>query len=264
MIPDGRNKTYTFVTQVSDEAGLIMARLDPERGSVDGRIYRAVLGGAGMAKMVFNVAAPGGQDAQQGSNDSLQLDLDVGGMTWTSNLKYGCMGGGNVYGCNYFQQVTPRLAMGGEGMYLSANSSLVSNYTLRFTNEAKMAASTDTDAVADVDAEMDKSYMFSGNYIGHQGLLCLNYKRDVTPKRVALAAELQCSPASLESKVLLGAEFNLTRSKINLVVDGGGKIQSVLEAKLGMTPGSPALTFAAEVDHVTDTLRFGYGLKIGG
>ena len=47
-------------------------------------------------------------------------------------------------------------------------------------------------------------------------------------------------------------------------VDGTGRVQSALEAKLGMAPGSPSLTFAAEVDHGKDTMRFGYGLNIGG
>ena len=86
----------------------------------------------------------------------------------------------------------------------------------------------------------------------------------VNPDRVTLGAELQCSPTSLESQVLVGAEFNLTRSKVNVCVDGTGRVQSVLEAKLGMAPGSPSLSFAAEVDHGKDTMRFGYGLNIGG
>jgi mitochondrial import receptor subunit TOM40 len=63
--------------------------------------------------------------------------------------------------------------------------------------------------------------------------------------------------------VSLGAEFSLTRSKMNLCVDGTGRIQSVLEAKLGREQGSPALNFAAELDHGKNVMRFGYGLNIG-
>mmetsp|Transcript_15234 Transcript_15234/g.24573 ORF Transcript_15234/g.24573 Transcript_15234/m.24573 type:complete len:96 (+) Transcript_15234:3-290(+) len=94
-------------------------------------------------------------------------------------------------------------------------------------------------------------------------MLSLNYKRAVTPSRVNMVASLECSPVTLESQVTVGAEFNLTRSKMNLCVDGSGRIQSVLEAKLGREQGSPALNFAAELDHGKSLMRFGYGLNIG-
>jgi hypothetical protein len=45
----------------------------------------------------------------------------------------------------------------------------------------------------------------------------------ITPKHLTVAAELECSPMTIESHVLLGAEFQLTRSKIGVVVDGEGK-----------------------------------------
>jgi mitochondrial import receptor subunit TOM40 len=116
MLQDGRNKTYSFVTQVADENGLYMARLDPERGTIDGRIQRAILGGLAMAKLQFGVSAAGlgiGQSSSEGgaaseeggggggSNDQLLGEVDFGGLTWTGNLKYGSMGGGIIFGFNY-------------------------------------------------------------------------------------------------------------------------------------------------------------------
>jgi mitochondrial import receptor subunit TOM40 len=50
---------------------------------------------------------------------------------------------------------------------------------------------------------------------------------------------------------------------MNVCVDGTGRVQSVLEAKLGREPGSPSLNFAAELDHGKGLMRFGYGLNIG-
>jgi mitochondrial import receptor subunit TOM40 len=247
MIPDGRNKTYSFLTQVADEAGMLVARVDPDRGSVDGRIHRALLGGAAMAKLQLNVSA-------DGQSDQVLADLDFGGMSWTGNLKYGSMGGGLVYGMNYFQSITPNLAAGGEGMYIAANQSLLSNYTLKYSMPA-MNSETDTKS-------MDTpSLIVAGFNSAQGGTLTLNYKRVVTPNRVSLGAELQCSPITLDSQVAVGAEFKLTRSKMAVVVDGSGKIQSTLETKLGLGHG-PTLNFSAEVDHAKEMMRFGYGLTI--
>jgi len=210
--------------------------------------------------------------SSEGQNDQLLGELDFGGNTWTGNLKYGSMGGGIVFGCNYFQGITDRLSVGGEGMYVAANQNLLGNYTLKYKMPAKSGTEEDEKVLPKAEEKGASSAPEGGeasstttaNYNSGQGMLSLNYARVVTPGRVTLGAELQCSPFSLESQVLLGAEFNLTRSKINLCVDGAGRMQSVLETKLGMVPGSPALNFSAEVDHGKDVMRFGYGLNIGG
>jgi mitochondrial import receptor subunit TOM40 len=250
MIPDGRSKTYSFLTQVADETGLLMARVDPERGSVDGRIHKALLGGAAMAKVQLGVSA-------EGQNDQLLAEIDFGGQTWTGNVKYGSMGGGLVYGMNYFQSLTPSLAVGAEGMYLAANQSLLSNYTVKYSKAAMHAE--------EEKVSMDTPSTLVANYNMGQHMLTMNYKRVITPNRVTVGAELQCAPlVSTESQVSVGAEFKLTRSRMQICVDGSGKIQSTLESKLGAAPGSPSLNFSAELDHSKEVMRFGYGLNIEG
>jgi mitochondrial import receptor subunit TOM40 len=249
MIPDGRTKTYSFLAQVADENGLLLARVDPERGSVDGRIHRVMLEGAVVAKLQLAVSA-------EGQNDQILADIDFGGQTWTGNVKYGSMGGGLVYGMNYFQSMTPNLAIGGEGMYVASNQGLLSNYTVRYRKAAMHAE--------EEKLSMDTPSTLIANYNTSQGALTLNYKRVITPNRVTLGAELQCSPMTLESQVAVGAEFKLARSKMAVCVDGTGKIQSTLESKLGAAPGSPTLNFSAEVDHAKDVMRFGYGLNVEG
>lgn len=259
MLPDGKISSYGFTTQMNDEDGFLMARVDPERRSVDGRIHRTLLGGAAMAKLQVGASA-------EGANDQLLGEIDLGAQTWTANLKYGSMGGGNVFGCNYFQAITPRLAMGGEGMYIGANGNLMSSYTAKylFTNVKMGKEAGNRYAIASAASALGEppGYL-AATYNAGQGMLSVNYKRAVTPSRVNLATSLECSFATLESQVSLGAEFSLTRSKINLSVDGTGRIQSVLEAKLGREPGSPALNFAAELDHGKNVMKFGYGLNIG-
>lgn len=272
MLPDGRNKTYSFVAQVADESGLLMARCDPERGSVDGRIHMGLLGGLAMGKLQLGLSAPAPADDAQGGggqNDQALGEVDFGGQTWTGNIKYGSMGGGLMFGCNYFQSVTKRLALGGEGMYLGANNALLSSYSVKyaFPNLKSVPTEEDTGSFktsSNNDEDMNGSAVLLANYNAGQGLLSVNYKRIVTPDRVTLGAELQCSPMTLDSQVVLGAEVNLQRSKMNVCVDGTGRIQSVLETKLGMAHGSPTLSFTAEVDHGKDVMRFGYGLNIGG
>lgn len=252
MLPNGKNCNYGFTTQMNDEEGFMMARVDPERGTVDGRIHKALLGGIAMGKLQVGLSS-------EGQNDQLLGEVDFGAQTWTANIKYGSMGGGNVFGCNFFQSITPKLAMGGEGMYIGANGNMLSSYTAKYSFANQ---SLETNAAAAAGPPDAQSYL-AGTYNVGQGMLSLNYKRAITPQRVNIGASLECSPMTLESQVMIGAEFNLTRSKMNVCIDGDGRIQSVLEAKLGREQGSPALNFAAELDHGKNVMRFGYGLNIG-
>ena len=266
MIPDGRKSTYAFVCQVADETGLWMARADPGRGSVDGRVHKAVLGGLAMGKLQLGLS-------QEGQGDQALAELDFGGETWTGNVKYGSMGGGIAYGCNYFQAVTPRLAMGGEAMFVGANNGLMSNYTLRYTLPAKTGeedlptAKTDTSDSASqqtAPTESAGSSTFWASYNTMSNQASMAYKRVVTSDRVTLGADLTFDPMSLQSQVLLGAEFKLTRSKLNFCVDGSCHIQSTLETKLGMMQGAPSLSFSADVDHAKEDMKFGYGITFEG
>ena len=264
MMQDGRKSTYAFVAQVADDSGLFMARVDPGRGSVDGRVHRAVLGGLAMAKLQLGLS-------MEGQTDQALAELDFGGMTWTGNVKYGSMGGGLAYGCNYNQAITPRLSMGGEGMYLSVNNALMSNYVLKYvmpakTGEEELPSSLTTveSKPGGVPSDNAGSSTMWASYNSMAGQASLSYRRVVTPNRVTLGASLDFSPLTLESQVLLGAEFKLTRSKLNFCVDGTGHIQSTLETKLGMTQGVPSLSFSADVDHMKDEMRFGYGINFEG
>lgn len=264
MIPDGRKSSYSFLTQVADEAGLLMTRVDPARGSVDGRIHKALLGGIGMAKLQIGVS-------QEGQGDQMMAEIDLGGMTWSGNLKYGSMGGGLVYGLNFMQAVTPKFSAGAEGLYIAANQNLLSSYACKYewsarTNELdeKIVPAPKPGPPGMPPPDYAGKSVLVANYNAGQGAITLNYKRCVTPNRLTLGAELQFSPLSLDSQVLLGAEYKWQRSKLNLVVDGGGRIQSLLEAKYGMQPGSPTLQFSADVDHLKDEMKFGYGINIEG
>jgi len=247
--PNESNKSYNFITQVADEEGLLMTNVDPANKSINGRIHKGLLGGLAMGKLQVAVTP-------DGSGDQLLGEVDFGGMTWTGNLKYGSMGGGQIFGMNYYQNITKKLAMGGEGMFIAANGNMMSSYLVKYECDAPRG-----DVELSNKGENPSSWLCAQIHPA-QGMLNFNYKRVVTPNRVSLGAELQMNPA-LESQVVFGAEFKLSRSRVSMAVDGTGKIQTNLETALGMPQGSPKLNFNGEVDFGKDSFVFGYGLNIG-
>jgi mitochondrial import receptor subunit TOM40 len=269
MNPDGRKSSYAFATQIADDTSLIMARVDPGRGSSDFRLHKALLGGLAMGKLHGSVS-------QSGENEQCLAEIDVGGLTWAGNVKYGSMGNGLCYGINFIQAIHPNISMGGEGLYLASNRRFISSYGVKMhwtaapaaahaaitLNASKAAPRPSAPGMPPPDAAGHSMLMV--NYNSAMGAVTVNYKQVVAPQRLVLAAELQFSPLSLESQVVLGTEFKWQRSKLNFCVDGGGRMQSVLEAKLGMSPGVPSLLLSADVDHYNDTMKFGYGINIDG
>eukprot|EP00934_Nitzschia_sp_Nitz4_P007619 Nitzschia sp. Nitz4//NODE_293_length_29386_cov_71.949235//25749//26882//NITZ4_additional_000040-RA//1//CDS//3329531842//7609//frame0 len=257
MIPDGRNKSYTWLTQVADESSLYMARVDPQKLSIDGRIHKALLGGALMTKLQVGVSP-------EGQTDQMLAEADINAPTWTANVKYGSVAGALMYGCNYYQAITPKFSLGCEGLYIGVNQTLSTSYLLKYSipaegDEAPAARPGPPGQPAPEPASSTIIASFNPN----QGL-SLNYKRVVTPQRVTLGGELNVNPMTLESSTVLGAEFAWSRSKLGVTIDGNGKMQSLLEAKLGKEPGQPKLHFSAELDHLKDEMKFGYGLTIDG
>jgi mitochondrial import receptor subunit TOM40 len=271
--PEGRRSSsaYSFITQVADESGLLMARVDPVKGSLDGRFHKALLGGLAMGRLQMGVTATDPVNEMAQANDTLMAELDFGGSTWTGNIKYGSMGGGLVYGCNFFQTIHPNVAAGGEGMYIAANGNLMSSYTMKVHWNAGKKEMVDELLVPTSPAPMPPGLppseeaghsVLCVNYNAGQMVATVNYKRCVAPNRLVLGADLQFNPLSLESQLVLGAEYKWQRSKLNLCVDGAGRLQSLLEAKYGMAPGSPSLLLSAEMDHYSDVMKFGYGINI--
>lgn len=254
MLPDGRKRTYTWLAQVADESSLCFARIDPSQLSVDGRIHKALLGGMAVAKLQLGLSS-------EGQADQCLLDVDINGMSWAGNLKYGSMGGGPVYGCAFHQAITRNLSMGGEGMYVAANGNMMSNYLMKYAFHASGEGSTDASKAEQPSSAVCVQFAPSGP---SPMPLTLNYKRTVTPRRVTLGAELSCDPMTLQSHCVLGAEFKFNRSKLHVAVDGNAKMQSSFETALGKEPGQPKLSLSAELDHLKDEMKFGYGLAIDG
>ena len=160
---------------------------------------------------------------------------------------------GTHAGCSYMQAVTRRLALGGEGTLAAAKPAAT------LTAAAKWAGDKWTGAA---------SWTRSPGPAGSADQVSLGYARVVSPNRVTVGAELQAAPATGDATFAAGAEFALKQSRVGIAVDGGGKLQSTVEAAL-----SPAakLLFSAEVQlgwdaqpgKPRDQFKFGYGLQIG-
>lgn len=263
MLPDAKS-SYTFTTQVANETSLYMARVDPGRQSIDGRIHQA------LGPAMFKLQVSGSPDGQ---SDQLLTEVDLQGATWNANLKYGSAAGGILTGGNYVQAITPRLTMGGEGLYVAANGNQISNYTIQYTMPAKTGeegtlqvpdhSSSKQQQQPPKLATLGGSSMFLASFQPSQMMTTLNYRRVVTPNRVTLGAQLQFGPAA-PSELAVGAEFQLSRSTLQLCAHGNGRLQTLVQAKLGLAPGSPSLQLSADVNHFTEEMRFGYGITMEG
>ena len=102
-------------------------------------------------------------------------------------MKLGSLHGGNILGLSYVQSVTPSLTIGGDALHLSSQSASIGSYGVRYAGQ---------------------DWMGSAQWSGLQQAMMINYKRNVTPNRVTLGAELQIAP-TLDTAVTFGGEFNL-------------------------------------------------------
>ena len=117
MLPGGMKNFYTFTSQVvPEETMALVARMDRNR-TLEGRIHLGLSSTENLqvnSKLVC-IATP-----ELSENNQLVADVDFSGSDWSGQIKFGTMGGGDVFACNYLQSVTPRFAMGGEAMYVGA------------------------------------------------------------------------------------------------------------------------------------------------
>lgn len=238
MIPN-TNKHYQFTTQVvadEDQTTILVGRMDIN-GGLDGRIIKTFRQDEDLS--ITGKLVCGATPDFDPNTNQFAGDIDFAAKSWSGNVKYGSIGGGDYFSCNYLQSVTPRFCVGGEAAYIGAQKVSVGSYGMRYNGI---------------------SWMGSAMYNGQQQALSLNYKKTATKDRVNFGAELTVFP-TLESQLLVGAEFQLKQSKIHTVVDGGGCIKTVCETKI--TPGMN-LQLSAEADHMKDNYRFGYGLTVMG
>ncbi|KAJ8603795.1 hypothetical protein CTAYLR_000202 [Chrysophaeum taylorii] len=239
------NSHYKLGANVGDNDRVVISSID-QHGTVEGQCFGNILPFL-QGKLIFNLPHdPKGFVAV--------CDADFSGRTSSAQLKlaqniHGQPG--THLGVSYVQAITPRLSLGGEG-------------------HCSLGAPSATLVAAGKYAASKFSSVVTYTRAGPNEQLAIQYHRTVSPGRVQLGSELALQPATGEAQMAAGAEFSLKQSRINLSVDGTGKMQSIVETTL-----SPAakLTFSAEM-HLgvgggdepgkpRDSYKFGYALQIG-
>ncbi|KAJ1459310.1 eukaryotic porin/Tom40 [Pelagophyceae sp. CCMP2097] len=239
------NSHYKFSATVGDNERVCIASMD-QYGTLEGQVYATMLK-VFQGKFIFHLPSDpsGGLVAV--------ADVDFNGANANAQLKlahnvHGQKGA--LVGASYMQTISNSLAMGGEGSVSLDDPSATVSLAAKYAGLKHSATATLTKSTA------------PGN-----DALSLHYHRAVSP-RVQLGTELMLSPQTLEAQVASGAEFSLKSSRVNLSIDGAGKMCSVVETAL-----SPAakLAFSGEVQFGArdetgkhaDEFKFGYSLQIG-
>ena len=163
------------------------------------------------------------------------LDNEYKGLDFTATAK---VGDGYLFGCSYFQAVTPRIALGGEFLWLGARRSANVTARARYTDNNVTAILTGSTAKETVQA---------------------SFLRKVN-NRVGLATEIEFAPASLDAHVSIGGEFIMRQSKFQANVTSKGIIQVVLQE---IVAPNLSLLLSGIVDHKKDAYKFGVGLQLG-
>jgi len=203
---------------------MLMARMDPS-GQLDAQWHQTI-----HPKLLSRIVASLSPESEK---SVMQADLEYKGSDFTSTLK---LSQGPYIGISYFQSITSRLAMGGEGFYTHAQGAGHIVARAKFTDDDQIATATLTTL----------------------NTASANYVRKVN-ERVNLAAELEVNLSNLESIANIGWEFALRQSRVSGTFDG-----KVITGQLvQMIDPSVSLYFNAMLDHSRDKHRFGYGVQIG-
>ena len=238
------NQHYKFGATLGDNERVCIASVD-QYGTVEGQFYGAVAGPV-QGKLIFNL--PNDPQSFVGI-----CDLDFAGTTSSTQLKlarniHGVQG--THLGCSYVQAITKWLALGGEGVLQVMQPAANFTSALKWTGDKWSGVASWTMAPA------------------QPGQLALGYARTVSPNRVTLGTELNVAPATGDATYSAGAEFALKQSRVNLAIDGTGRMQSCVEAVLSpvaklLFSAEMTLGWAAEQGKPRDSFKFGYGLQIG-
>eukprot|EP00887_Chlorella_sp_A99_P006787 scaffold2.g6787.t1 len=218
--------TYEFGANLVTNGGqLALGRITSD-GRLTGRVKVDLAEGAAL-KSQFQIASERGMS--QG-----MFDLDLKGQDWNGQLKWGTS---SFYGANYFQSVTPSLAVGGEVFYLAEQRRSGIGLAARHQTDKSVATAQ----------------------VANTGLVSLTYLQKVSEK-VSLGADFMWNLNSREANASFGYDYVLRQSRLRGRVDTDGKIAAFLEERINV-----GVTFilSAELDHARKDYKFGYALQIG-
>ncbi|GAB4814969.1 hypothetical protein N2152v2_002015 [Parachlorella kessleri] len=218
--------TYEFgANLVTNKGNLLLGRINSD-GRLTGRIKYDLTDWAA-AKAQF-------QMAQEKGMSQAMFDCDLKGKDWNGQLKYGTS---NFYGANYFQSITPQIAVGGEVFYLAEQRR--SGFGLAARRQADKSVAT--------------------LQIANTGLISLSYVQKVSEK-VSLASDFMYNVNSREATATFGYDYILRQCRLRGRIDSDGKIAAFLEERVNVGVN---FILSAEIDHTKNDYKFGFGMAIG-
>lgn len=186
-----------------------------------------------------------------GTQGILQIDNDYTGADFSASLKAfnpSLLEGGltGIYMGSYLQSITPRLALGLEGMWqrtaLNARPETAMSYSARYKGDDWIASAQ----------------------LQAQGMINASYWKKLSDKvEAGVDMNLQFAPSgangmmggvSKEGTTSLGTKYEFRASTFRAQIDSAGKLSCLLEKRVAMPI---SLTFAGEIDQVkVSTLCF--------
>lgn len=210
---------------ISNQGNFMLGRVQTD-GRVTGRIKYDVNPFLSLKlQMLLN------QEAEMSQG---MLDIDTKGADWNSQLK---LGNQSFYGLNYFQSVTPSLALGGEMFWLGKQRKSGTGFAARHTGDKHVATCQ----------------------IATTGLANLTYLHRLSDK-INLATDFMWNWNVREATASFGYDYTFRQGRLWGKIDTDGKIGAYLEEKI-----NPVVNFllSAELDHVRKDYKFGFGMRLG-
>lgn len=218
--------TYEFgANLVTNGGNLLLGRITSD-GRLTGRIKYDLAEWASL-KTQFQVASERGMS--QG-----MFDIDMKGVDWNGQLKYGTS---QFYGANYFQSVTPHLALGGEFFHLAEQRRSGVGLAARHQTDTTVATAQ----------------------VANTGLLSLSYLQRVSDK-VSLVTDFTFNSNSREASAAFGYDYLLRQCRLRGRVDTEGKVGAFLEERVNVGVN---FILSAEIDYLRRDYKFGFGMTVG-
>ncbi|KAK0626630.1 eukaryotic porin/Tom40 [Immersiella caudata] len=242
-----RLQPYTFAAMYGSSKVFAQGNVDNE-GSLQGRFHYRWGQSAHITKAQMNITG-------EATQDMTQLEHEYTGSDFTASVKTlnpSVLDGGftGIVIAQYLQSVTPKLALGLEAFWQRAGLTQPPNAAVSYFARYK---SGDWVATAQMQA---------------MGGLQATYWRRLS-ERVQAGVETTLSlsagggmmggPMQKEGITTFGAKYDFRMSTFRAQIDTKGKLSCLLEKRVA---APVSMTFAAEVDHVTQQAKIGVGINL--
>ncbi|KAL9931614.1 hypothetical protein V8E36_009611 [Tilletia maclaganii] len=237
------NGTYSFSTMYGTDEVFATGNVD-DQGAVSARLNRR-WSPTHTSKVQASIVNGFGQTMFQAEHVINGRDNALSVKSINANPADGT----GMFMFSYLQSLTKNLALGLESVYArqpGMPEDVTSTYLLRYTGGSKLAGEK-------------PEWVASANLVTG-GVLQTSYWQRLS-ERVDVAAELTviATEKKREAEAKMAAKWDFRLASLRAQLDNFGRLTSVYEARLFP---SFSMTFAAELDHLRQAAKFGFGVSI--